>query len=624
MNKPELCVAVGSLEALSAAKAAGCDAVYVCGKHFRPMPHEDNFAFDDESLKAAAKNAKDDDIRLYVELGECLTEQELPELKDYLRFLAEKVQPAALSVRDLAVLSSLREENISLPLRAAAALDAHNEETFLKLISYGFSSVAVGHELSAAQIAALTQKTGLAVEYTVHGKACVARGGQCLVSSILFNVSANKGRCTMPCRHKYRLADEETGRATAKGDAGQYRLSVKDICLFPHLPELFAAGVASFKIDGRSCSPERIARTVAAYRKATDDYANDPCGYVADEETLALLQKDSPRGTTASFAINAAKINEAINLKGDGEREVFVRAVKEPGLSASALKRKTPPAKKFDSPTLLTVRTADYICAKAAIISGADVVFVGGDQYRPQKPPTLADLAKTIDFAHGHGVKVIVDTPRITDKRDCDALREFLPKAAALGADGVMVGNPGALKIAYDSTVLPIQTDASFNVFNAKAAAFLAEDGATSITASLELNYDSLKGLVENSPIPVEVIIHGANAALISDFDLSPAETTSSVALKDTSDELHPLRRDWRGRIHVLFAKDLCLLPYIDKFFAAASLRIEAKDYSPRLTAITVKAYREALDTKTPDKERFAALLAESRRKFGAGAYRFP
>ena len=107
------------------------------------------------------------------------------------------------------------------------------------------------------------------------------------------------------------------------------------------------------------------------------------------------------------------------------------------------------------------------------------------------------------------------------------------------------------------------------------------------------------------------------------DFLRESATGEGRFALKDTADEAHPVRINRYGMTHVLFAKDLCLYPYVNKFAGAAALRINALDYSPRLTAIVVKAYRDALDENATDKERFAAIASESPRKLGVGFFRF-
>ena len=152
-----------------------------------------------------------------------------------------------------------------------------------------------------------------------------------------------------------------------------------------------------------------------------------------------------------------------------------------------------------------------------------------------------------------------------------------------------------------------------------------------SATASLELSFAQVRSVVENSPLPIEIIVHGAIESMISDHNIAklylpdydefatPDKLNRHYALEDEAGEIHSLRVDQFKRWHIFFGKDLCLLPYVEKFFGAASLRIEAQNYSPEVTAQVVKLYRDALDGKLSDKWK----MVSGQRKLGAGIYRF-
>ena len=169
----------------------------------------------------------------------------------------------------------------------------------------------------------------------------------------------------------------------------------------------------------------------------------------------------------------------------------------------------------------------------------------------------------------------------------------------------------------------------SFSVFNPVAAEFLQSLGAVQAAASLELSFAQLRSVVENSPLPIEVIIHGATESMICDHDFAklylpdydefatPDKLNRHYALEDEAGEVHSLRVDQFKRWHIFFGKQLCLLPYVEKFLGAAALRIEAQNYSPEITAQVVKLYRNALDN-IPNS---SFLIPNC--KLGAGVYRF-
>ena len=169
----------------------------------------------------------------------------------------------------------------------------------------------------------------------------------------------------------------------------------------------------------------------------------------------------------------------------------------------------------------------------------------------------------------------------------------------------------------------------SFSVFNPVAAEFLQSLGVVQATASLELSFAQVRSVVENSPLPIEIIVHGAIESMICDHDFAklylrgydefatPDELNRHFALQDEAGEIHSLRVDQFKRWHIFFGKELCLLPYVEKFFGAAALRIEAQNYSPEQTAQVVKLYRDAIDGIPNSKFQIPNC------RLGAGVYRF-
>ena len=83
-------------------------------------------------------------------------------------------------------------------------------------------------------------QTSLDLEHFIHGAHCFSLSGQCSFSSWLGGLSGNRGRCAQPCRRRYHH----------KGKDGYY-FSPNDLSAIELLPELAAAGVMSFKIEGR-------------------------------------------------------------------------------------------------------------------------------------------------------------------------------------------------------------------------------------------------------------------------------------------------------------------------------------------------------------------------------------
>ena len=132
--------------------------------------------------------------------------------------------------------------------------------------------------ISAECIIFIAKNTNLEIEVFVHGALCVSVSGQCLMSAMIGNRSANRGSCAGPCRKQFSLY-------TTKGklvQSNKYILSKKDIFGLDKLQELIDAGVHSLKIEGRNKTPEYVAGVVKNYRICLDK------GYDVKYETEIL------------------------------------------------------------------------------------------------------------------------------------------------------------------------------------------------------------------------------------------------------------------------------------------------------------------------------------------------
>lgn len=633
----ELLAPAGNWNALVAGVESGADAIYLGGKHFNMRMHEGDFNFSDELLKKAIDYAHANGVRLYVTLNNLISNEEIPALKEYLKYL-ETIQPDALLVQDFAVLELVHELGITIPLHTSVMMNTHNEYAIEKLKEYGITRIVVGREMTLSELALFRARTGIEVEYFMHGDMCISESGQCIHSGVLFGQSGNRGRCLKACRWAYRLIDDDTEEDLDAASPGPYKLALKDMCMYRAIPELIQAGVFSFKIEGRMRAADFLRRIVSTYRKAIDAYIKDPTGYHTDEEGWRTLFEGRARDFTTTFAFGGTSSKD-IGFSGEREPRFFSEAVKEAGFQDEILKQESAIQKENASHRQLSVRVNTLESARAAIDAGADRIYVGGEAFRPLTPWTLTDYQEILSYAKGKA-KVIVMTSRTTMRRECGELEQLFTSLKTLRPDGVMVSNLGSLQLAKTILDLPLQADTSFNLFNSLAAKFLKENGLTMATTSYELSFEQLREVVEASELPLETVVHGSYEAMICDHNFpamnlmdfnelqEPELLDRHYALLDTADEKHSIRIDQFGRNHILFAKDLCLYPYLDKFNGLASYRIEAQDYTPELTGKVTKLYRDALGaletgTFACDRERLAALEKVSPRAFGIGTYRF-
>ncbi|MBP5165971.1 MAG: U32 family peptidase [Oscillospiraceae bacterium] len=276
----ELLSPAGDMEKLKAAVYFGADAVYCGGPglHLRASAA----AFDRETLAEGISYVHTAGKKIYVALNAFARGDEIDTLPEYIRFLSS-VGADAVIVSDLGVLSELRRCAPELPAHISTQANCTNHAAARQWSELGAQRVILARELSVDEIKKLRDSTPpeLELEAFVHGAMCMAYSGRCLISAYLAGRDSNRGDCAQPCRWNYRLTEEkrpgeyfeieEDGRGTTI-------LSSRDLCALELLDELKAAGICSFKIEGRMKSPYYTATVTNAYRRALDGSA--------DKETL--------------------------------------------------------------------------------------------------------------------------------------------------------------------------------------------------------------------------------------------------------------------------------------------------------------------------------------------------
>ncbi len=631
----ELLAPAGNWESLEAAIKAGADAVYLGGKHFNMRLHRQDMNFDDEALASAIAFAHEHETKLYVTINNLIYENELADLERFLRYLST-IKPDAILVQDFALIQLIRSLGLNLPMHASVMMNIHNEPAMNLLKECGISRIVASRELSLSELTLLKERTGMEIEYFIHGDMCISESGQCIHSGVLFNKSSNRGLCLKPCRWPYRLIDDKTGELLEQKSRGAYKLALKDMCMYRHIPELIQAGVFSFKIEGRMRPPDFVFHIVSLYRKAIDAYIADPTGYTVNELDWQKLFDGRVRDFSTCSALEKVSSKD-IGWDGNREPRFFSRAVPEPNVKEDKTCDTANTTQEMKKDFRLAVHVADKESAVSAVDHGADAVYIGGDVFRPRHPWTIDALQDIVGYAHEHNALAIVETPRTTMRRECGELEQLLKGLDAIKPDGICVGNPGALKLVREQTKLPLQADVSMNICNHKALEFLQAQGVQLASVSMELPPEALRDLLERSVMPLEIVIHGGYTAMLCDhnipaFSLSP-DTFEDVtfsdrqyALLDETDEKHPIRIDQYGRNHILFAKDICLYPYLRTLNGISSYRIEAQDYTPQWTGTLTAFYRKALDS-IADGEELSPLPNSIRsggpRALGIGTFRF-
>ena len=254
MRSLELLAPARDKEIGIAAIDCGADAIYIGGPDFGARKAAGNRIEDIAELCAYAHKFG---ARVFVTFNTTIRDDELDEAHSQM-LLSQEAGADAFIIRDTRICGW---QDITVPLHASTQCAIRDKQRAADFERAGCSRIILERELSLEQIRQICSAVGCEVEFFVHGALCVCYSGICRMSEEIDGRSADRGECIQACRSLYDLCDEN-GRILVHDKA---LLSLKDYNLKDRLEELAAAGVSSFKIEGRLKNASYVKNVVRDY-----------------------------------------------------------------------------------------------------------------------------------------------------------------------------------------------------------------------------------------------------------------------------------------------------------------------------------------------------------------------
>lgn len=302
MKKPEILAPAGDLEKLETAVVFGADAVYLGGKELSLRAAAGNFSIED--IEKGVSFAHTRGKKVYITLNIFPHNKDIDIVNEYARKLA-LLNVDALIVSDPGLIRIIQEILPNMPLHLSTQANVTNWSSALFWKQQGIKRINVARELSLQEIKEISNNSDdIEVESFVHGAICISYSGRCLLSNFLTGRGSNQGICSHPCRYKYYLVEEKRPgefMPAVEDERGAYIFNSRDLCMLPYLQDLTAAGIQSFKIEGRMKSVHYVATVVKAYREVLDNLIIDGGDKNFTNKWLEEIKKVSHRGYTTGF-----------------------------------------------------------------------------------------------------------------------------------------------------------------------------------------------------------------------------------------------------------------------------------------------------------------------------------
>lgn len=292
---------------------------------------------------------------------------------------------------------------------------------------------------------------------------------------------------------------------------------------------------------------------------------------------------------------------------------------------------------------------------KTAFDYGADAVYIGGDVFGLRANAdnfTLDEIAQSVDYANSINKKIYVTMNIIARSHDLPEMAKYAKELKKAGVHGVIISDPGAfLTVKEAEPDLPIHVSTQANNLNWKTCEFWHKMGAVRVNLARELTLPEIaeirKKLDErNCGLELEAFVHGAmcmsfsGRCMLSDYFVNrssnrgdcaqPCRWNYKIIETTRPDEILDIEENDRGTF-LFNSKDLCMLKQLKAFKEAgvSSFKIEGRMKSEFYVAVTVRAYRVAIDMiergKEISEETLEKLLSEvcsvSHRDYCTGFY---
>lgn len=269
-------------------------------------------------------------------------------------------------------------------------------------------------------------------------------------------------------------------------------------------------------------------------------------------------------------------------------------------------------------------------CLRAAVQNGADAVYLGYGTFnaRQQAKNFAADeLRNAVQYCHTRGVKVHLTLNTLASDRELPAVAETIKTAALAGVDAFIVQDFGIVSLCR--TIAPrisIHASTQMSIHSLEGVRQATAMGIDRVVLSRELSRQEIAYICRNSPVEIEVFVHGAFCMCYSGQCYM-----SSVIGRRSGNRgqcAQPCRLPY-GYGHFsdkypLSLKDNCLVAYLRELeqMGVSSLKIEGRMKRPEYVATATRIYRSAINTGTVSRDAMKELRdAFSRQGFTDGYY---
>ena len=267
----------------------------------------------------------------------------------------------------------------------------------------------------------------------------------------------------------------------------------------------------------------------------------------------------------------------------------------------------------------------------AAVQSGADAIYMGVGDFnarRNAKNFTEEEFEKAVRYCRIRGCKTYITLNTLVNDREMEDAVKYARLASKCGCDGIIIQDLGLIDaVRHAAPDIPLHASTQMSIHNLAGVQAVADMGFTRAVLARELSIEQIRYICKNSPIEIEVFVHGAlcfchsGQCYMSPFIGRRSGNRGMCA--------QPCRMQYSlgGRMddYPLSLKDNCLVDELKALEDAgvACVKIEGRMKRPEYTAIVTGIYSKAIkENRRPSAEELDMLTKVfSRQGFTKGYF---
>lgn len=273
------------------------------------------------------------------------------------------------------------------------------------------------------------------------------------------------------------------------------------------------------------------------------------------------------------------------------------------------------PAGSFDSLT-------------AAVRCGADAVYLGGRELNARRNAANfsdEELAQAVEYCHARGVKVYITLNTLVRDDEMETAMNAVRCACDIKADALILQDIGLASLVRRAAPdMPLHASTQTSVQTLDGIKLLADLGFCRAVLPRELSKKEIEKIAAQSPIELELFVHGALCMCLS------GQCQLSAVLGSRSGNrglcAQPCRLPFAadgGTGHDLSLKDMSLIEYLPELaqMGVLSFKIEGRMKRPEYVAAAVTACKKSLAGESAAEYERTLGAIFSRSGFTSGYY---